>query len=49
MHSFLEAGETALQNLNVIIADLLVDFTNVGASAPGGGGAGDNLFFLCGH
>jgi hypothetical protein len=31
---------------NGIIADLLVDFNNVGASAPGGGGAGDSLFSL---
>jgi hypothetical protein len=38
MHAFVGAGETTLRNLNGIIADLLVDFTNVGASAPGGGG-----------
>ena len=42
MHAFVGVGELALQKLNGIIADLLVDFTNVGASAPGGGDAGDN-------
>ena len=36
----------ALQKLNGSIADLLVDFTNVGASAPGGGDAGDSLISL---
>ena len=41
MHAFVGVGELALQKLNGIIADLLVDFTNVGASSPGGGGAGD--------
>jgi hypothetical protein len=46
MHAFMGAGESALQKLNGIIADLLVDFTNVGASAPGGGDAGDSLFSL---
>jgi hypothetical protein len=46
MHAFVGADETALQKLSGIIADLLVDFTNVGASAPGGGSAGDCLFSL---
>jgi hypothetical protein len=46
MHAFVGADKTALQKLSGIIADLLVDFTNVGASAPGGGGAGDSLFSL---
>jgi hypothetical protein len=46
MHAFVGAGETTLKKLNGIIADLLVDFTNVGSSAPGGGGAGDSLFSL---
>ena len=46
MHAFMRAGEMALQKLNGIIADLVVDFTNVGASAPGGGGAGDSHFSL---
>jgi hypothetical protein len=46
MHAYVGAGETALRKLSGIIADLLVDFTNVGASAPGGGGAGDSLFSL---
>ena len=46
MHALVGAGETMLQKLNGIIADLLVDFTNVGASATGGGGAGDSLFSL---
>jgi hypothetical protein len=36
----------ALQKLNGIIAELIVDFTNVGASAPGGGVAGDSFFSL---
>jgi hypothetical protein len=31
MHAFVGADELALQKLNGIIADLLVDFTNVGA------------------
>jgi hypothetical protein len=42
----LGADETALRKLSGIIADLLVEFTNVGASAPGGGDAGDSLFSL---
>jgi hypothetical protein len=46
IHAFVGADETTLQKLNGIIADLLVDFTNVGASAPGGGGAGESLFSL---
>jgi hypothetical protein len=46
MHAFVEADETALRKLSSIIADLLVDFTDVGVSAPGGGDAGDSLFFL---
>jgi hypothetical protein len=46
MNAFVGAGETALQKLSGIIADLLVDLTKVGASAPGGGGAGDSLFSL---
>jgi hypothetical protein len=46
MHAFVGAEEFALQKLNGIIADLLVDFTNVGTSAPGGGNAGDSLFSL---
>jgi hypothetical protein len=46
MNAFMRAGEMALQKLNGIIADLVVDFTNVGASAPGGGDAGDSLFSL---
>jgi hypothetical protein len=44
MNAFAEAGELALQKLSGIIADLLVDFTNVGASVPGGGDAGDSPF-----
>jgi hypothetical protein len=43
MHAFEGADETALQKLNDIIADLLVDLTNVGVSAPGGGGTSDSL------
>jgi hypothetical protein len=48
MHSFVGADETTLQKLNgiITIAELLVDFTNVGASALGGGDAGDSLFSL---
>jgi hypothetical protein len=46
MHAFVGADETALKKLSGIIADLLVDFTNLGSSAPGGGGAGDSLFSL---
>jgi hypothetical protein len=46
MHAFVGAGKMALKKLIGSIADLLVDFTNVGASAPGGGDAGDSLFFL---
>jgi hypothetical protein len=46
MHAFVGAGELALQKLSGIVADLLVDFTNVRASAPGGGDAGDCLFSL---
>jgi hypothetical protein len=34
------------EEVSGIIADLLVDFANVGASAPGGGDAGDSLFSL---
>jgi hypothetical protein len=46
MYAFVGAGEMALQEINGFIADLLVDFTNEGASAPGGGDAGDSLFSL---
>ena len=46
MHAFVGAEETTLQKLSGIIADLPVDFTNVGASALEGGGAGDSLFSL---
>jgi hypothetical protein len=46
MHAFVRADEMALQKLSGIIADLLVDFTNVGGTAPGGGGADDSLFSL---
>ena len=46
MHPFMGADETTLKKLHGIIADLLVDFTNVGASEPGGGDAGDSLFSL---
>jgi hypothetical protein len=46
MNAFVGADETALKKLNGIIADLHVDFTNVGSSAPGGGGAGDSVFSL---
>jgi hypothetical protein len=46
MHAFVGVDELALQKLNGIIADLLVDFNNVGVSAPGGGDAGDSLFSL---
>ena len=46
MHAFVGANETALQKLNGIIADLPEDFTNVGTSAPGGGGTGDIFFSL---
>jgi hypothetical protein len=46
MHAFVGADETTPKKLNGSIAHLLVDFTNVGASAPGGGGAGDSLFLL---
>ena len=38
MHAFVGAHETTLKKLSGIIADLLVDFTNVGSSAPGGQG-----------
>jgi hypothetical protein len=40
------ADETTLRKLGGIIADSLVDFTNVGAAAPGGGDAGDSVFSL---
>jgi hypothetical protein len=46
MHAFVGVDELTLQKLNGVIADLLVEFTNVGASAPGGGDAGDSLFSL---
>jgi hypothetical protein len=46
IYAFVGAEETALKKLNSISADLHVDFTNVRASAPGGGGAGDSQFFL---
>jgi len=46
MHPFMGADETTLKKLHGIIADLLVDFINVGSSAPGGGDAGDSLFSL---
>jgi hypothetical protein len=46
MHAFVGVDELTQQKPNGIIADLLVDFTNVGASAPGGGDAGDSLFSL---
>ena len=45
-HVFVGAGELALQKPSGIIADLLVDFNDVGASAPGGGDAGGSLFSL---
>jgi hypothetical protein len=43
-HAFVGADEKTLRKLSVVITDLLVDFTNVEASAPGGGDAGDSLF-----
>ena len=43
MRAFVGADEATLRKLSSIIADLLVDFTNVGASAPGGGDAGDSF------
>ena len=46
LYAFVGADEMASQKPNGIIADLLVDFTNVGVSAPGGGDAGDSLFSL---
>jgi len=46
MHAFVGADETTVRKLSGIIADLLVDFTNAGPSAPGGGDAGDSLFSL---
>jgi hypothetical protein len=46
MHAFVGADEMASQKPNGIIADLLVDITNLGASAPGSGVAGDSLFSL---
>jgi hypothetical protein len=50
MHAFVGADETTLRKLSGIIADLLVDFTNFGASAPKsspvGGDTGDSLFSL---
>ena len=49
MHAFVGADETALQKFSGIITDLLVDITNVGASAPRGGVAGDSSSPLCGH
>ena len=49
MHAFVGAGELALQKLNGIIADLLVDFTKVGASAPGSGVQAIASSPLCGH
>jgi hypothetical protein len=49
MHAFVGADELALQKLNGVIADLLVDFTNVGASAPRGGVQAIASSPLCGH
>jgi hypothetical protein len=46
MHAFVGADETTLKKLSGIIADLRVNFTNVGSSVPGGGVAGDSLFSL---
>jgi hypothetical protein len=46
MNAFEGSDEEFLKKLNGIIADLLVDFTNVGASAPGGGEETDSLFSL---
>jgi hypothetical protein len=46
MSAFVEADDTTLRKLSGIIADLIVDFTNVGTSAPGGGDSGDSLFSL---
>jgi hypothetical protein len=46
MNAFKGADEEFLRKLNGIIADLLEDFTNVGASAPGGGEAADSFFSL---
>jgi hypothetical protein len=43
MHAFVGADETTLRKPGSIFTDLLMDFTNVGASAPGGGDAGDSL------
>jgi hypothetical protein len=46
MDAFVGADETTPRKLSGIIAELLVDFTNLGASAPGGGDAGDSPFSL---
>jgi hypothetical protein len=49
MHAFVGVDEFALQKLNDITADLLVDFTNVGASAPGNGMQAMASSPLCRH
>jgi hypothetical protein len=46
MQAFLGADESTQRKLNGIIADLLVDFTSVAASAPDGPDAARNLFVL---
>ena len=46
MHHLEGADETTARQLNGIIADLLVDFTSVAASAPDGSNSADRLFDL---
>ena len=46
MHHLEGADETTARQLNGIIADLLVDFTSVAASAPDGSNSADSLFDL---
>ena len=46
MQHFEGADETTARQLNGIIADLLVDFTSVAASAPDGSNSADSLFDL---
>ena len=49
MHAFVGADELMLQKLNGIIADLLVDFTNVRPQRPGAGVQAIASSPLCGH
>ena len=49
MHAIVGADETTLRKLSFIIADLLVNFTNSGGSAPGAGMQVIASPLLCGH